>query len=85
VLTQAPAVLLGALFIFTSIPAVDINLFGAAIYALLVVYVSSGRTLLYLDLAYRHERAPVPARRVPRPWKRQAAPAAAPGPSTSSA
>jgi hypothetical protein len=85
VLTQAPAVLLGALFIFTSIPAVDINLFGAAIYALLVVYVSSGRTLLYLDLAYRHERAPVPARRVPRPWKRQAAPAAAPGPSTSGA
>ena len=83
--------LLGALFIFTAIPAVDINLFGAAVYALLVVYVSSGRTLLYLDLAYRHETAPVPA---PRPLRerlrlrlrrKRAAPAAVPGPSTSRA
>lgn len=82
-LTQVPAVLLGALFIFTSIPAVDINLFGAAIYALLVVYVSSGRTLLYLDLAYRqaHERAPVrPMWRLR--FRRRRAAAAAPGPSS---
>ncbi len=85
VLSQIPAVLLGAMFIFTTIPAVDINLLGAAIYALLIVYVSAGRTLLYLDLAYRHEHAPVTARRVPRPWRKRAAPAAAPGPTTSSA
>jgi hypothetical protein len=85
VLSQAPAVLLGAAFIFTSIPAVDINLFGAIVYALLVVYVSSGRTLLYLDLAYRHEHAPARAHRARRLWRKRPATAAQPGPSTSSA
>ena len=85
VLTQVPAVLLGAAFIFTSIPAGDINLFGAIVYALLIVYVSCARTLLYLDLAYRHAHDPAPARRAHRLWrKRPVAPAQA-GPSTSSA
>jgi hypothetical protein len=84
VLSQAPAVLLGAAFIFTSIPAGDINLFGAIVYALLVVYVSAGRTLLYLDLAYRHAQDPAPACRVHRLRRKRATPAQA-GPSTSSA
>lgn len=82
VLSQAPAVLLGAAFIFTSIPAVDINLLGAVIYALLVVYVSSGRTLLYLDLAYRHAHEPAPARRTWRLRRKRAEPAAVPGTSS---
>jgi hypothetical protein len=85
VLSQVPAVLLGAAFIFTSIPAVDINLLGAVIYALLVVYVSSGRTLLYLDLAYRHAHDPAPARRAFRLRRKRLATAAQAGPSTSSA
>jgi hypothetical protein len=79
-LSQAPAVLLGALFIFTAIPAVDINLIGAAIYSLLVVYVSSGRTLLYLDLAYRHAHDPAPARRGLRSWLRRGSATAEPSP-----
>jgi hypothetical protein len=84
VLSQAPAVLLGAAFIFTSIPAADINLIGAIVYALLVVYVSTGRTLLYLDLAYRHAHDPAPARRTFR-WRRNRATPAPAGPSTSRA
>jgi hypothetical protein len=84
VLSQAPAVLLGAAFIFTSIPAGDINLFGAIVYALLVVYVSAGRTLLYLDLAYRHAHDPAPACRAHRLRRKRATPAQA-GPSTSTA
>jgi hypothetical protein len=86
-LSQAPAVLLGALFIFTAIPAVDINLIGAAVYSLLVIYVASGRTLLYLDLAYRRAHDPAPARAARR-WRfwRPATPApASPGPSPSGA
>ncbi len=79
VLSQAPAVLLGAAFIFTSIPAGDINLFGAIVYALLVVYVSSGRTLLYLDLAYRHAHDPAPVRRAHR-LRRKPAPPGQAGP-----
>ena len=85
-LSQIPAVLLGALFIFTAIPAVWINVLGAVVYALLLVYVSSGRTLLYLDLAYRHAHNPVPARRSIRErLRRQPAASAEPGPSPSSA
>ncbi len=84
VLSQVPAVLLGAAFIFTSIPANDINLFGAVVYALLVVYVSGGRTLLYLDLAYRHAQDPAPARRAHRLRIRRSAGPAHAGPTTSS-
>ena len=84
-LSQVPAVLLGAMFIFTSIAAVYINLLGAVIYALLVVYVSSGRTLLYLDLAYRHAHAPARSRRAQGLWRKRPATAARAGPSTSSA
>ncbi len=85
VLSQVPAILLGAAFIFTSIPANLINLLGAIVYALLVVYVSTGRTLLYLDLAYRHAHDPAPSRQARRLWRRSPATPGPAGPSPSSA
>ena len=63
VLSQLPSVLLGGALIFTSIPAGDINLIGALAYALLICYTSIGRTLLYLDLSYRHAHDPAPIQR----------------------
>ena len=54
----------GLIFANLSLPLIDF--IGAVVFALLVPYVAVGRTLLYFDLAARHETA-----RAPR-WRRGA-------------
>jgi hypothetical protein len=76
--TVAGPVLTFAL-IFTALPLVWINLLGALVFALLIPYVTLGKTLLYFDLQARAEAAPAKPRRSWRPWRpRQFARAPAP-------
>ncbi len=49
---------LSYVFLFTSVPALAVNVFGALLYALLVEYAAIGRTLVYHDLKTR----PAPAK-----------------------
>ena len=58
VIGQILAPWLSYVFLFTSIPALAVNIFGAVLYALLVQYAAIGRTLVYLDLKTR----PAPAK-----------------------
>ena len=46
---------LGLFLIFLNFSALQVNLIGSVIFALLVPYVALGRTLLYLDLRAREE------------------------------
>lgn len=54
-LSQIPGPVLGLAFLFTTLPVSTVNLIGSAIFVLVIPYVGVGRTLLYLDLAARHE------------------------------
>jgi len=49
--------ILGFALIFTPLSLTWANVVGTVVYALLVPYVAIGRTLLYWDLAVRHEKA----------------------------
>jgi hypothetical protein len=60
-LSQMPGPWLGFALLFTTVPISNVNLFGAAISALLLPYVVVGRTLLYLDLAARKTEETLPA------------------------
>jgi hypothetical protein len=65
--------------IFANYSLVVVNLIASIVYAILIPYVASGRTLLYFDLEKRLEgRAPVPKRDWRRPWTRRV-PAPQPG------
>jgi hypothetical protein len=55
--------------IFTALPLVWINLLGSLIFALLIPYVTLGKTLLYFDLQARAETEPAKPRRSWRPWR----------------
>ncbi|HEY4779750.1 MAG TPA: hypothetical protein VIH47_09180 [Solirubrobacterales bacterium] len=55
--------------IFTTLPLLAINLLGALIFALMIPYVATGETLLYLDLQARAETEPAKPRRSWRPWR----------------
>ena len=58
--------------IFANFSLIVVNLVGSIVYAILVPYVASGRTLLYFDLEKRLEgRAPVPRRDWRRLWTRR--------------
>ena len=65
--------------IFANYSLIVVNLIASIVYAILVPYVASGRTLLYFDLEKRLEgRAPVPKRDWRRLWTRRL-PAPQPG------
>jgi hypothetical protein len=55
--------------IFTALPLFWINLLGSLIFALLIPYVTLGKTLLYFDLQTRAEAEPAKPRRSWRPWR----------------
>ncbi len=58
--------------IFANFSLIVVNLVGSIVYAVLVPYVASGRTLLYFDLEKRLAgRAPVPKRDWRRLWTRR--------------
>jgi hypothetical protein len=63
-LSQIPGPVLGLAFLFTTLPVGTVNLFGSAIFVLLIPYVAVGRTLLYLGLAARNETRAVAAQTV---------------------
>jgi hypothetical protein len=63
-LSQIPGPILGLAFLFTTLPVGTVNLFGSAIFVLLIPYVAVGRTLLYLGLAARNETRAVAAQTV---------------------
>jgi hypothetical protein len=67
VFSQIPGPLLGFALLFTTVPVSRVNLFGAAVSAMLLPYVGVGRTLLYLDLAARRMEDAVPATAVVAP------------------
>jgi hypothetical protein len=67
VLSQIPGPVLGLALLFTTIPVTTVNLFGSAIFVLVIPYVGVGRTLLYLDLAARKDTGTVAAKTVIRP------------------
>ena len=69
--------LLGFALIFTNLSLVAINLIGALIFALLIPYAATGRTLLYFDLQALSEEAPAKRLRDRLPRRRPAAPAEA--------
>ncbi len=54
---SVPGPAVGLALLFTDLPLWWINLLGAAAYALLIPYVATGRTLLYLDLLGRRAEA----------------------------
>lgn len=60
-ISQIPGPVVGWALLFTSIPAVDVNLVGSVIFALLMPFIEMARTLLYFDLGVRDEEAPAPA------------------------
>jgi hypothetical protein len=60
-LSQIPAPALTFALLFTTFPVQLVNLIGSVIFALLIPYVTVGRTLLYFDLIARREEQPVPA------------------------
>jgi hypothetical protein len=60
--------------IFTTLPLIWIDVFGAAIFALLLPYTALGTTLVYFDLQERAATEPVRSRRT---WLRRPAPAPA--------
>ena len=65
--------------IFANFSLIVVNLVGSIVFAMLVPYVSLGRTLLYFDLEQRLEgSAPVPKRDWRRLWTRRV-PAPQPG------
>jgi hypothetical protein len=66
--------ILGFALIFLNLSPVLVNVIGSLIFALLIPYVALGRTLLYLDLCARDEKAGEPARR--RRWRSRLRPAA---------
>jgi hypothetical protein len=49
---------LGFALIFLNLSLLWINVFGSVVFALLVPYIATGRTLLYFDLAARAEEEP---------------------------
>ena len=67
--------ILGLFLIFLNLSALQVNLIGSVVFALLVPYVALGRTLLYLDLQAREE-AEEKAGLVRRHWFSRARPAA---------
>jgi hypothetical protein len=60
-ISQIPGPVVGFALLFTSIPVVDVNLVGSVIFALLMPFIETARTLLYFDLGVRDEEAPSPA------------------------
>jgi hypothetical protein len=69
VLTAVAGPVLTFALIFTPLPFFWINLLGAMIFALLIPYVTVGKTLLYFDLQARAEAEPSKPRRSWRPWR----------------
>jgi len=62
--------LLGFALIFSPLPLIWINVVGTVVFALLVPYVSIGRTLLYFDLTVHEEEAATEPTRRRRWWSR---------------
>jgi hypothetical protein len=69
VLTAVAGPVLTFALIFTPLPFFWINLLGSMIFALLIPYVTVGKTLLYFDLQARAEAEPAKPRRSWRPWR----------------
>ncbi len=69
---------LGFALIFTTLSLPAINFVGAVVFALLIPYVASGRTLLYFDLGARRAAAPAEPRRRRR-WLPRREPSPQPG------
>jgi hypothetical protein len=57
-LSQIPGPALTFALLFTTVPVGTVNLIGSIIFALLIPYVTIGRTLLYLDLKTRRAAQP---------------------------
>jgi hypothetical protein len=68
---------LGFGLVFADFSLTAIDLLGSLIFALLLPYVATGRTLLYLDLLSREPAPAKPARTRWKPWRRE--PSAQPG------
>jgi hypothetical protein len=60
IIGEALGPLLSYAFLFTTIPALAVNVFGAVLFALLAQYAAIGRTLVYLDLKTRPAKATAP-------------------------
>jgi hypothetical protein len=69
VLTTIAGPILTFALIFTTLPLFWVNLLGSLIFALLIPYVTVGKTLLYFDLQARAEAEPAKPRRSWRPWR----------------
>jgi hypothetical protein len=69
VVTAVAGPVLTFALIFTPLPFFWINLLGAMIFALLIPYVTVGKTLLYFDLQARAQAEPAKPRRSWRPWR----------------
>ncbi len=54
--------MLGFVLIFTDFSLLAINIVGSIVFALLVPFITAGRTLLYLDLRARGVEEPVSSR-----------------------
>jgi hypothetical protein len=68
---------LGFGLVFADFSLTAIDLLGSLVFALLLPYVATGRTLLYLDLLSREPAPAKPARTRWKPWRRE--PSAQPG------
>jgi hypothetical protein len=62
--------MLGFALIFTPLSLTWANVVGTVVFALLIPYVATGRTLLYLDLAVRQQEAATEPKRRRRWWSR---------------
>jgi hypothetical protein len=61
--------MLGLFLIFTPLPLLLINLVGSLVFALTIPFVTTGTTLLYLDLLARRESEGLIPRRSWAPWR----------------
>jgi len=68
-LTAVAGPVLTFALIFTALPLVWIDVLGAFVFAVLIPYVTVGRTLLYFDLVARAEAEPAKPRRCWRIWR----------------
>jgi hypothetical protein len=67
-LSVVPGPVLGFVLIFTPLSLTWANVVGSVVFALLVPYVATGRTLLYWDLATRQAEAATQPERSRRWW-----------------
>ena len=61
--------MLGLFLIFTPLPLLAVNLIGSLVFALTIPFVTTGTTLLYLDLLARQQSEGVVPRRSWAPWR----------------